>query len=538
MTNRIGCALAALFLSFVALTSPALAAWHKAESENFVIYADDSPKDIQRFSENLERFHQAMARLSGGTIAKPSPSNRVTIFVVGSANKIRKLTGSSRIAGFYRPLAGGSKAFIQTIRNTNGRPDFSTIVMLHEYAHHFLISRSRFEMPRWVTEGAAEFFAAARFEKDGGVTLGNLAQHRAYSVLQGDDITVRQLLDPELYRERYGARGSTSFYGRAWLLYHYLLFHPERNAQLTAYQQAIVDGVPSLEAGEKAFGDLDQLHREVNKYKKGRGFSILPFKPSELAIGDITIEALSPGEAKIMPLRIQSQRGVNREQALELLPDVRKIAERYPEDAGVLTALAEAEHDAGNDAEAIAAADRALAIDPSRANAYVQKGYALFRMARDAEDEDREAAYDRAMEPFQALNQIENDHPLPLMYLYRSFAERGATPSDNARAALERAAQLAPFDKALWFNVGMMWMAEGKISLAQQAFQPIAYSPHGGGQSGRARKFIALLDKIPEGTKISRSMLQANAPVNIAPDVPGDADEDEDEDQDEASGGE
>ena len=510
----------ALVAAISLMAVPAKAAWHKAESENFVIYADDSPKDIRRFSENLERFHQAMARLSGGTIAKPSPSNRVTIFVVGSAGKIRKLAGSSRVAGFYRPQAGGSKAFIQTIRNTNGRPDFSTIVMLHEYAHHFLISRSRFEMPRWVSEGGAEFFAAARFEKDGGVTLGNLAQHRAYSVMQGDDITVRQLLDPELYRDRYGNRGSTSFYGRAWLLYHYLIFHPERNAQFVAYQQAIVDGVPSLEAGEQAFGDLNQLHREVNKYKQGRGFKILPFKPNELVIGNITLEALSEGEAKVMPLRIQSQRGVTRDQALKLLPDVQKVAERYPEDAGVLTALAEAEHDAGNDAAAIAAADRAIAIDPTRPNAYVQKGLALFRMARDGEDEDRKAAYDRAMKPFLALNQIENDHPLPLMYLYRSFSERGATPSDNARAALERAAQLAPFDKALWFNVGMMWLDEGKIALAKQAFQPIAYNPHGGGQSGQARKFLALLEKIPEGTKISRRMLQANSPVNVAPDLP------------------
>ena len=506
------------------IASPAKADWHMAQSDNFVIYADDSPKDIRRFSENLERFHQAMARLSGGTIAKPSPSNRVTIFVVGSANKIRKLAGSSRIAGFYRPQAGGSKAFIQTIRNTNGRPDFSTIVMLHEYAHHFLISRSRFEMPRWVSEGSAEFFSAARFEKDGGVILGNLAQHRAYSVLQGDDITVRQLLDQDLFRKRFGSKGSTSFYGRAWLLYHYLTFHPERRAQLVAYQQAIVKGVPSLEAGEQAFGDLDQLHREVNKYKKGRGFSILPFKPSELAIGDITIAPLSAGEAKMMPLRIQSQRGVNRKQALKLLPNVRKVAERFPNDAGVLTALAEAEHDAGNDAEAIAAADRALAIDPSRANAYVQKGYALFRMARETEGEDRKAAYDRAMEPFAALNQIENDHPLPLMYVYRSFTERGAPPSDNARAALERAAQLAPFDKALWFNVGMMWLDEGKIALAKTAFQPIAYNPHGGGQSGQAKKLIALLDKIPEGTKVSRSQLRSAAPVDVAPALPDDED--------------
>ncbi|MEM7687926.1 MAG: DUF1570 domain-containing protein [Pseudomonadota bacterium] len=511
--------IAILIMAFAMMAVPAKAAWHKAESENFVIYADDKPKDIRRFSQNLERFHQALARLSGGSIPTPSPSNRVTIFVVGSAHKIRKLAGQSRIAGFYVPRAGGSKAFVQTIRNKNGTPDFSTIVLLHEYAHHFLISKSRFEMPRWVSEGGAEFFAAASFEKDGGVTLGQLAQHRAYEVLEGENITVRELLDPELLKERHGNR-ARSFYGKAWLLYHYLTFHPERSAQFTAYRQSIVDGVGSLEAGERAFGDLDQLQREVEKYKRGRGFNVLPIKPEELAIGDITIEPLSEGEAKVMPLRIQSQRGVSRKQALKLLPDVRKVAARFPDDPGVLTALAEAEHDAGNDAEAIAAADKAIAIDPLRKNAYVQKGFALFRLAKDAEIDDAQAAYDRAMKPFEALNKIENDHTLPLIYYYRSYAERGATPPENARAALERAAQLAPFDKALWFNVGMMWLREGKIALAKMAFQPIAYNPHGGGQSEQAKKVIAALDNLPEGTKVTRAMLQSRSPVEVAPALP------------------
>jgi hypothetical protein len=36
-------------------------------------------------------------------------------------------------------------------------------VLLHEYAHHFLISNSGFPDPRWVGEGAAEFFSSVKF---------------------------------------------------------------------------------------------------------------------------------------------------------------------------------------------------------------------------------------------------------------------------------------------------------------------------------------------------------------------------------------
>lgn len=511
--------------AFFLMASPARADWYEASSDHFVIYADDSVKDIRRFSENLERFHAAMERLTGRTVARPSPSNRVTIFVVGSASKVQKLAGRRRIAGFYVPRAGASRAFVQTIRNKNGRPDFSTIVLLHEYAHHFLITSTRFEMPRWMSEGAAEFFAAAAFEKDGSVVMGNLAQHRAYEVLRGDKITVRELLDPELYEERHG-NSANSFYGRSWLLYHYLMFSPERNPQMAQYARAIVSGTPSAQAGEAAFGDLDQLQREVEAYKNQRGFMVLPFKPEELAIGEIAIRPLSEGEAKVMPLRIRSQRGVTDKEAAKILPEVREIAARYPDDPGVLASLAEAEHDAGNDAEAIAAADRAIAIDPQRVNAYVQKGFALFRIAQGTEGDARAAAYDRAMEPFTALNAIENDHPLPLIYYYRSFAEQGDTPPENARKALERAAQLAPFDKPLWYNLGMMWLTEGKIGLARGAFQPIAYNPHGGSQAGRTKAFLAALEKIPEGTRISLSDLQSSMPVTIAPELGDDDDAD------------
>ena len=91
---------------------PALAAWHEASSDHFVIYADDRPANVQRYAENLERYHAAMALLLGREINKPSPSNRVVIYAVGSQRDIRDLANSRsrRIAGFYIPRAGASRA--------------------------------------------------------------------------------------------------------------------------------------------------------------------------------------------------------------------------------------------------------------------------------------------------------------------------------------------------------------------------------------------------------------------------------------------
>jgi len=483
------------------LAHPALAEWHEASSDHFVVYADDKERDIRQFAENLERYHSALAALTGRNLDTPSASNRVVIYVVGGEREIRQLAGgnNSNIAGFYIPRAGGSRAFVQEIRNKKGYPHFSTIVLLHEYAHHFLMSSSRVAMPRWLNEGAAEFFAAATFKDDGGVIVGRAAQHRAGELAFGDPVPVRELLDAASYNEDRG-KGRDAFYGKSWLLYHYLTFSEKRRGQLSQYQINLIKGMPSIAAGEAAFGDLDQLERELKSYLRGP-FYTLPLPPEELTTGAVAIRKLPPGEAEMLPLQIRSQRGVNREKAAEILVEARAVANRHPNDGGVLAALAEAEYDAGNDAEAIAAADRAITLDPARANAYVQKGFAMFRQARKADD--KAAAFQAAMQPFEALNGIENDHPLPLMYYYRSFVERNAKPPEVARAALERAALLAPFDPQLQLNTGIMLIGERKNAIARDFLAPLAANPHGGRFAAQAKRLIALLADVPDGTPVN-----------------------------------
>lgn len=523
----------AAFLALV-ISSPAHADWYEASSDNFVIYADDSEKDVRRFAENLERYHAAMSFVTSRKVEKPSPSNRVTIFAVGSSRDIRKLSGGKdkRIAGFYVPRAGGSRAFVQDIRLKNGYPSFSTVILLHEYAHHFLMSSTRYEMPRWASEGAAEFFAAASFSSDGSVMIGRPAQHRAGDLAFAADVSVEELLDHELY-ERNKRRGHDAFYAKSWLLYHYLTFSEERRGQLPDYLLRVAKGESSPDAAREAFGDIDKLQGDLNRYLRQRRMMTFALTPERIQIGPVSIRKLPEGEAEMMPLRIRSQRGVTREQAEELIVEVREVAQKYPNDPGVLTALAEAEFDAGNDEAAIAAADAAIAIDPQRKNAYVQKGYALFNQASEAEPEDQVAAYSKAMKPFSALNGLENDHPLPLIYYYRSYVQNDREPPENARHALERASQLAPFDHSLAMNVAMMQAKEGKTKLAAATLKPIAANPHGGGLARTASALVPLLETAEDGEPFAVSQVmrqlaeqleaQEDDPASGSADTDGDA---------------
>ena len=489
-----------LIAAFVALLCavPAQADWYRADSEHFVIFADDSEKDIARFAEMLERYHAAMSFVTGREVETPSPSNRVTIYAVGSERTIRRLAGARNVGGFYLPRAGGSVAFVPDIRASTGDLDYSMITLLHEYAHHFLIGSSRFAMPRWLDEGGAEFFASARFPRSGEVHIGRPAHHRAYELARAPDVSIHALFERGAMNSEDG-NARDNFYGRSWALYHFLTFTPERKGQLLDYARQIATGASATEAAEAAFGDLDTLDRELDRYVDQRTLKGFVLTSDLLPIHPISVVRLSEGMGEMLPVIIRSKRGVNAESAAEVLADAREVAAEFPGDPGVLAGLAEAEFDAGNDDAAIAAADAALAIDPTVKNALVQKGYALFRKAADADDED--AAYAAAMAPFSALNRLEQDHPLPLIYYYRSFVERGKAPNETARHALERAAELSPFDRSLAMNAGLMQAREGKISLARNTLSPVAADPHGGPMARAAQLYLDRLEDVAEGTE-------------------------------------
>jgi tetratricopeptide (TPR) repeat protein len=189
---------------------------------------------------------------------------------------------------------------------------------------------------------------------------------------------------------------------------------------------------------------------------------------------------------------MRSKRGAGTEKVREdIRADARAVATKFPAEAAVLAALSEAEYDAGDDDAAVAAADAALAIDPGNVNAHIQKGYALFRKARASGDE---TAMRTARRAFMALNKVENDHPVPLYNFYLSYASGGKEPTANAVAALEQAAELAPYADEVALALAHRRLVEGRMAEAREALMPIAYDPHGGERAGRLRMFLARLD--------------------------------------------
>lgn len=508
-------------LALVLLSAPAHASWYEAQSDHFVIYADTRGEDLRDFAEMLERYHAAMVLETGRQVERPSPSNRLTVYMVGSYDNLRDLYSgnrNSRVGGFYIPKAEGSVAFVPNIRISGGDTDFALTVLLHEYAHHFLIGTARHAMPRWLSEGAAEYFASARFNRDGSVDIGLPNNDRAYEISQAAEVSLAELFDYDLYRERRkGSSRYTAYYGRSWLLFHYLAFSETRRGQLQTYWRAVTSGMDSTEAAEQVFGDLERLEKEVSTYGRQRKMKGIRYNEDQIKIGAIGLRELSDGHAAAMPVIIRSKRGVRDNDIEQHLNEAREIAAEHSADSWAQAALAEAEFDAGNDTLAVSAADRALLIDSSQKTALVQKGKALFRMAQEAED--RDSAVQLAMRPFEQLNALESDNTQPLIYFYRSFVDRGVPPPDGARHALERASQLAPFDHSLALQTAFSLASEGKLDLARFVLRPVAANPHGGKLVANAEAFLIALKGRPDGERV-------NARIVIRDDEASEADED------------
>jgi tetratricopeptide (TPR) repeat protein len=171
-----------------------------------------------------------------------------------------------------------------------------------------------------------------------------------------------------------------------------------------------------------------------------------------------------------------------------LVDDTRALATQHPTSAHALALLAEVEHNAGNADAALMAAEKAIAINPKHLNAQLQRGIALAALAPKADKP--EAAWAKARSQFAKVNRMENDHPVPLIWYFRTFVDQGKRPDDDAIAGLEWALALAPFDLSLRFNVARTQMNLGRMDDALLTLQPLVSNPHNARLRSSAAKLI------------------------------------------------
>ena len=478
----------------VAAESGARAEWHEAKSKHFIIYADQDANSLRDFAIRLEKFDAAVRHARKMTDPPVGDGNRLQVFVTRSEAAVRKLANdrSGFIRGFYVPRATGSVAFVPRTSGTGSEWDLDAeTVFFHEYAHHLMMQELESPYPEWLIEGFAEFMATARFEKDGSVGLGAAPKHRAYGLFMLDSLPLETMLTGAY--DRINDEQRESIYGRGWLLAHYLTFEPGRSGQLQSYLNGIGKGVGPLQAARSAFGDLKQLDRDLRGYLQRRRLSYLKISPQALPAPAVEVKRLSPAAAAVMPIRMESKRGVNEKTAGGVAARARKIVSEHPADPLAEVTLAEAEFDVNRYDAAEAAADRALKLDPRNTEAMIYKGRAILERAA-ASKGHASSQFAAARKWFSSANKIDPEDPEPLMLFHESYAREGVAPPANAVAALHYASNLAPQDAGLRLRSVMQYLHDRKLSQARRTLAPIAYNPHGGEIRDAARAIIARID--------------------------------------------
>lgn len=479
-----------LLAALLSISLPGHAKWTEASSRHFVVYSEAKPETVRAFAERLERFDQTMRFVHRQPDPMLGPANRLTVYVLRSQGQVAKLARDSSVAGFYIGRAGGSTAFVSDdALATNAGAE---VVLFHEYAHHFINSSFSVGWPVWLGEGFAEFYSTAKIRKDGGVSVGLPAEARAYSLFGPfNQIPVSKMMSLPV-----GARSSDvkSMYARGWLLMHYLLFEPSRNGQLEVYLTGLGQGKPSLAAAGTAFGDLTKLDRDIEAYLQRNKFKAVTVPASALKVDAITLRELTAGENAIMQLKIRSRRGVDTEQAAELVPLMRAAGAPFTNDAAVQAALAEVEFDANNFEAAQAAADRALAADPKQIDAWLYRGRSLAKLASKAGTSDAEV-WREVRKCFLSANSLDSEDPRALIDFYLSIGASGQPPTENSVAGLNRALELAPQDEGLRMLVTQQSLVDGKVAEARQSLVLVAASAHAGRLNTKAGVILEKLDQ-------------------------------------------
>jgi hypothetical protein len=480
-------AAAALLLAWV---SPAHAAWFEATSPHFVVYSDQSAEDVRAFAQRLEKFDQAVRLVRNMNDPKRSPATKVSVYIVPSISKAGELANMSGAAGFYRAIVEGPMAVVPRERAKSDHQIEPEAILFHEYAHHLLLSDLSQPIPLWLSEGFAEFFSTAEFNSDGSVKLGSVPEHRLMTFRYGQYLPLETMLAGKAEGDQI-----VTLYALGWLLTHYLTFEESRRGQLQAYLADIAAGMDSKKAAEKNFGSLRKLNAEVNGYLKRISRPALEIEAGVLKPVSVQVRQLGPGAAAVMPWRIESKSGVTPTEAPRVLAEVRRVAQRYPNDPLVLLTLAEAEIDAKNAAASEAAADRLLAIDADNVDAMVFKGRAIMARAKDATGAAKSDAFSDARSWFIRANKVDKEDPEPLAYYYRSYKDQGIEPTANAARAIHYASNLMPQDGSVRMLSVLQFARDGQTEEAREALVPLAYSGHNGG--GKVVKEI--MEKLKAG---------------------------------------
>jgi hypothetical protein len=250
------------------LAHAAPAPWVEVSSPHFTVVTDAGEKEGRRIAGQFEQMRSVFEKLfpTGGSNA----AAQITVIAPRNADGFRALEpaeylakGQLHLAGLFSNGADGN--YILLSLDTEGPHPYATIY--HEYTH-FLLRTDAAWLPLWLNEGLAEFYQNTDIlGKD--VEVGQPSGDDILYLRQNRMLPLATLLgvnsrSPYYHDEQKGS----VFYAQSWALTHYLMLsdHDHGRHLIEDYAAALQQNPDPVAAAQKAFGDLNQLGKELSSY--------------------------------------------------------------------------------------------------------------------------------------------------------------------------------------------------------------------------------------------------------------------------------
>ncbi|HQR33446.1 MAG TPA: DUF1570 domain-containing protein [Blastocatellia bacterium] len=242
--------------------------WLKVQSKHFTLVGNASEKQIRRVGADLEKFREAVTRLSGIWQRRFAPP--VTVFVfkdIESYEPFKPLYQGkpSDVSGYLQ--SSNDSAYITL--TTDSRRQDPEAVIFHEYVH-FLAGGGKRHLPAWLNEGLAEYFSTFIVSNDGKqIVIGRAIPTHVQKLRGKEWLPLRTLLrvdnDSPFYQE---VDKKSVFYAQSWALVHWLMTgDADRQSRFHQFLAALANGL-SVEDGFKQFfyEDVTGLESQLREY--------------------------------------------------------------------------------------------------------------------------------------------------------------------------------------------------------------------------------------------------------------------------------
>jgi len=470
---------------------PAQADWKVAETANFRVHSQAPASRLVEQAAVLEDFRALLTRMTGHVPAGGMP--RLDVFMVDDlATAMPWREPAKGMAGFYRADAGRISAVV--LDRMGGRSfDISAQqILLHEFAHHFMLAANGPAYPAWYVEGFAEYFSTAEFRPD-RIEYGKVSPNRAVWLSNGAWLPLEAILAGK--GDAVAGQSAAMFYAQSWALTHYLYRAPGMRDKLVAYLKAFSGGMDPVDAFRLHVDpDLGAFQAKLQRYVNGKATYSRFDRPPATPAG-VHVEALPPSAGTMLLRLVALEHGVAAKTGAVALADVRDRAGVTPHDPLAKRALALAELELGDPTVAAALLDELLAAEPQDPDLLRWRALTSRPMARGATPAvvaDARRLMLRALESdpddWRALHAYVRLHgpmtrPLPPAVLQK----------------LLRTHELAPQVSEVVLDTAVALHHAGMMREVAAVLQPLAYSPHGGAAAELAAR---LLDRAQAGDRV------------------------------------